>query len=206
MATLWNTPFQEIANDWMGRARAYEEWKERPVQFRHLYDCFAAKQRELLQILIDSPAEEIWIGDDLDSEAVTPEAFEEFFLPYYNELSDTIHDAGKVVGAMASGKLKALAPLLAKTELDFLDGVMAPPVGDLEIEEARRLLPDKTLCWNVPAAVLTSGKAAIEQYVDRMLKVARPDGRIVLSVSNPCPIEAWLEGYPVVAEALEQMQ
>jgi len=204
MAVWWNSPFQELANDWMGRERCYDEWQSNPDAFQEVYEILAAKQRELFPILLDSPADVIWIGDDLDGDAVTPEAFDTFFAPLYDELAEAAHAKGKLVGVYASGKLKGLAEQIAATEIDFLDGVQAPPAGDLDIAEAREILRGKTLCWNLPGDMLTSDSAAIRKHVEELLEAIAPGDRFVLSVSSPCPLEGWLQGYRQVAKVLEE--
>ncbi len=204
MASVWKTPFQEIINDWMGPEKCYFEYYDHPKKFRRLYEIMREKQKELFKIIAHSPAEEVWVGENITTGMTSPKFFKEFCLPFYNEVADILHQNNKILGCHFDGKLKGLENLIAETKLDFIDAFTPPPIGDLPIEEARACWPDKVILCNFPGNVFFKSKEEIEKYTIGLLRKIAPGNNFILVTTENFPLDRWMEGFKVLADVLEK--
>ena len=204
MAAVWKTPFQAILNDWVGPEKCYLEYYDRPKRFRRLYEIMCEKQRELFKIIIHSPAEEVWVAENLTSSITSPKFFKEFCVPFYNEIADMLHENSKILGCHFDGQLKGLENLIAETRLDFIDAFTPPPLGDLTIEEARACWPDKVILCNFPGNIFFKSKEEIERYTIDLLGKVSPGNNFMLVTTENFPLDRWMEGFKVIANVLER--
>jgi len=67
--------------------------------------------------------DEIYIGDDWGTQKspmISPKLWEELFKPYYKEMCDMIHKAGKFVQMHSDGEIKELIPQIIDCGVDIL--------------------------------------------------------------------------------------
>jgi len=79
------------------------------------------------------------IRDNVDSLFYSPPFVRDYCLPTVKKIVDIVHSRGKFVFWHACGKLKALAPLIAESGVDTMEGHAAPPLGDWEYIDALRM-------------------------------------------------------------------
>jgi hypothetical protein len=204
MALVWKTPFQTLVYDWMGPETCYVECMEHPKEFRRLYEVMCAKQRELFEIIAESPAQEVWIGENLTNGVTSPRLFREFCLSFYNEIADLLHKHGKILGCHFDGQLRGLENLIAETKLDFIDAFTPPPIGDLPIEDARASWPDKVILCNFPGNVFFEDGEEIERYTLELLRKVAPGDNFALVTTENFPLHRWVEGFKVLAKVLSE--
>lgn len=204
MAAVWKTPFQAIVNDWMGLEKCYLEYYDHPKKFQRLYGIMCGKQKELFRIIAHSPAEEVWIGENLTIDITSPKFFEKFCVPFYNEMADILHENNKVLGCHFDGKLKGLKNLIAETKLDFIDAFTPPPIGDLPIEEAKACWSDKVILCNFPENIFFKSKEEIERYTIDLLRKISPGNNFMLVTTENFPLDRWIEGFEVLADVLDK--
>lgn len=114
------------------------------------------------------------IRDNVDSLFYSPRFAREFCLPTVKKIVDIVHSRGKFVFWHACGQLKALAPLIAESGVDAMEGQAPPPLGDWEFADALAL--DDGFLANggmfVPYQELTGPDAArrIDTYVRELFE------------------------------------
>jgi len=204
MAFTWKTPFQALVYDWMGLEVCYREYQGHPKKFRRLYEIMCEKQKELFEVIAHSPAEEVWVAENLTNDITSPKFFKEFCLPFYNEIADILHKKGKILGCHFDGKLKGLESLIGKTKLDFIDAFTPPPMGDVPLEEARAYWPDKVILCNFPENVFLKSKEEIERYTVDLLRKAAPGNNFMLVITENYPLDRWMQGFRIIANVLEK--
>lgn len=74
-----------------------------------------------------------------------PEHFHEYVCKYDKQMIRLIHDYGQYVRIHCHGRIKEVLPHFIEMEADAIDPVEAPPSGDIELAEVKRLYGDK-LC------------------------------------------------------------
>ncbi len=157
------------------------------AEFDELYRVIYKKDLEAYQIAAESPTEVIWGPDNITSLVTSPKFFEKYSLDFYNEAAKIFHKYDKVYVVHMDGELKALAPLIAQTDIDAVESFTPPPVGDLLISEARAQWGNKIIWANFPEPVSLEGQVAVRKKTQEMLKDAAPLENFLMGVSEGFP-------------------
>ncbi len=113
---------------------------DHPAEMRELAKIHEANALRLLESVVDYPECEVFISlDNLDSAFYPPYLYKEFCDAFYSQAADIIHSRGKIFCVHACGHNKALLPLVGRSRIDCLEGVTPPPMGDVQLGEARAL-------------------------------------------------------------------
>ncbi|MEM3047391.1 MAG: hypothetical protein QW057_09990 [Candidatus Bathyarchaeia archaeon] len=217
VAALPHSPFQMMLIDWVGPVQLYKDYARHREKVEKLYGALVENYRLMYPLAADAPVEYVGYGDNIDGVLVTPPFFERYYAPNYDELADMVHVRGKVIGCHMDGRLKILAPLIAKTKLDVIEAFTPPPMGDLAVDEALSLWKEKVLWINFPASVyVAGGPAATRTHLISLLRSVMPGDRVILAASteNYVPLEvltaitAVMEkaAYPLTKEALDAVE
>jgi len=74
-----------------------------------------------------SPADYVWIGENMEGLLVSPPLFEKYFIPEYEKCCRIIHGHGKKVAFHMDGRLNVLKNLIAQTPIDIIEAFHPPP-------------------------------------------------------------------------------
>jgi len=181
------SPIQEIIYHYMGIERFCIEWAERKEHLLHLCDVVAEDRRKRLKLLAASPALYGIIEANIAPEIWGMERFQKYCIPYIEEACDILHAHHKWAGAHLDGNNRMLAPLVAKTSLDFIESFTPPPDCDLSLREARQIWSKKTILLNFPSSVHLRGPKQVKELARQILHEAAPGDRFVFGVSENIP-------------------
>jgi len=90
-----------------------------------------------IEILCQSPAEVIFISDNLSSDIQTPSLFNRFSAWYYKKAAQMAHDAGKYFAVHLDGRIRGLLACLVQCGVDIVDAITPKPTGDMNPREIR---------------------------------------------------------------------
>jgi len=205
MANLGKSPFQILLYELMGAEKCYLELHSNPKKFKNLFEVVYNHQKKKCLMAAESPAELIWIPDNLTSVLTPPYIFEEYYIAFYNEISDILNKKGKKLVVHMDGSLKLLSSLIKKTKIPIIEAFTPPPMGDFEISEALKAWEDKILWINYPGVVLsTYDGASIESYTVEMLKSAAPGDRFIIGCTESFQMERWELAFGTIGEVLKK--
>lgn len=95
---------------------------------------------ELLWATVDHPAAEVFVLlDNLGSDWFSPRLYRNYCDEFFSRAAEIIHSRGKIFVVHACGRNRALLPLVGASRIDCLEGLTPPPLGDVELSEARRM-------------------------------------------------------------------
>ena len=136
---------------WMGVERtifAAEDW---PDAMREAVDAINANNLALIDLLCDSPAEIICMGDNFSGDVQPPSFFAKWAKGYYREAIRRLHQAGKYVAVHIDGRLRGSLSMIRDVGADCCDAATPAPFGDLTPRECRAEAgPDFILSGGVP--------------------------------------------------------
>ncbi len=138
----------------------------------------------MYEIAARSPAPIVLCGDNIDGVLVTPQLFETYFMPVYEEQARILHQSGKLMAVHMDGRLNALKGLIARTPIDIVEAFHPLPMGDLPLSEALALWADKAIWLGYPGSVYALGAEAIKQHALSLLREAIPGERLVFEMST----------------------
>lgn len=158
-------PFQKLLIDFAGAERTLMDLYDYPTVVEDFLNCLEEKDKESLEIIKNSPAKvAFWLVDNITSDFTTPKIFSKYCAPFYKKYFPLFHKNGKVCMVHLDGKLNSLKNLIKDTNIDIVESfTLAEQGGDLPLEEARKVWPDKIIIANV-SAFLCFRQEEIAQY------------------------------------------
>ncbi len=144
-----------------------------PDKVMELVRLYEAKRLELVRKAADIPGTLVFTsGDNMDSMMYGPPFFDDFCGHSFRQISEVIHERGKLLFTHACGQLAGVIKLCADSGVDGMEGMAPPPLGDLGFGDARKLLG--------PKFVLQGGMT----YTEEEMKGSDARGRIFASVRD----------------------
>ncbi len=204
LSIIGRTPLQTMLVDLAGLERFAVHLFEHEEEVRALYEVLLRQFERRVAIAADGPGRFIANLENFTAETLGPRRYAEFLLPVYERCYPALHAAGKVVGTHYDGRTASCRTLIARSPIDLIESLTAPPEGDQELAEARAAWPDKLFWVNVNMAAYDLPAHNLSDLVLRMVADAAPDGRrLALEVSEDLP-PRWRESIPVILDALRE--
>ncbi|MCW5978188.1 MAG: hypothetical protein KIT09_08925 [Bryobacteraceae bacterium] len=111
-----------------------------PEEMKALARIHEKKALALLETMVDTPSVDVFVSlDNLDSAFYSPSLYRDFCDSFYARAAEIIHSRGKIFVVHACGYNRLLLPLVGRSRVDCLEGITPPPMGNVELGEARRL-------------------------------------------------------------------
>ena len=186
LSALPHSPMQMLMIDWVGSegGRIFYHQVDYPDLVEDLYAALCASRRPLYEIAARAPAPVALCGDNVDGVLVTPKLFEQYFMPVYAEQARALHAHGKLMAVHMDGRLKPLADLIARTEIDIVEAFHPPPMGDLPPGEALARWPGKAIWVGFPGSAYALGPRAVREQALALLAETAPGQRLVVEMST----------------------
>lgn len=184
--SLPHSPMQMLMIDWVGseEGRFFLHHADYPDLVEDLYRALCKSRRALHEIAARSPAPVTLCGDNVDGQLVNPRLFEKYFMPVYEEQAEVLHKHGKLMAVHMDGRVGVLKDLIAKTQIDIVEALHPPPMGDLPIGEALAAWKDKAVWMGFPVAIYALGPEATKKFTLDLLREVVPGERLVIQVST----------------------
>ncbi|MGQ9556281.1 MAG: uroporphyrinogen decarboxylase family protein, partial [Anaerolineae bacterium] len=122
---------------------------EKPDFLRRLLRLFQDNVLEVTRCALEAGVEVIftpWYFASL-SAGWSPRLFQELFLPLIREQVDLVHDYGRIYHYYDDGKCATILPWLRDCGIDIVSTLTPPPVGDVNLREAKMAIGDR-VCLN----------------------------------------------------------
>ncbi len=205
MVNMGKSPFQMILYELMGTERCYLELIANPNKFKSLYNVIYEHQKRKYEIAVKSLATIIWVPENLTSILTPPDYFEEYSVPFYNEMAEMVHKENKLYAVHIDGSIDPIAGLIGKTDIDIIEAFTPPPMGDYPVADALKNWKDKVVWINFPGVILaTYDEASIEAYTIELLKSVAPGDRFAIGCTESFPMERWEMAFGAIGRALEK--
>jgi hypothetical protein len=180
------------------------QWMENRDEMLKLYDAVVEIRRKTYPIVAQSPLLHANYGGNVVAEIIGPEVFRDYYLPHYHEAAEVMHKHGKLIGCHYDANCRLLAPLIAETELDYIEAFTPAPDTDMTLKEARSAWPDKVLWINYPSSVHLQDDAAVEQKtVDLLNELNKLDG-FIMGITEDVPPHRVPYSYNAILNGLER--
>lgn len=186
------SPLARLAVEWAGIANLSYLLADHRQDVEETLELIARKQDAIYDIICDSPAQIVEIGDNLTGETMGG-LFKRYSTPYYVKRIKQLHAAGKYVGVHLDGTMRGLITELSDVGLDFIEAITPAPVGDVPVEELFTLVNEKTILWGgVPGAMFAPPFTwdDVEKFVEKTIQCHGASGRMILSSADQVPVNA----------------
>ena len=155
------------------------------------------------RILLDSPAEVVLCGDNLDGTITPPRLFSKYCVPFYREFSTALHQRGKWLASHMDGESAPLLPVFAESGIDIAECFTPAPMTRATVVEAQHAWGDRVVIWGgIPSVVLTPSvpEDDFEAFLDELFEKAVPTGNLILGVGDNIVADASLERVVRISE------
>ncbi|MCM8757187.1 MAG: hypothetical protein NC911_05540 [Candidatus Omnitrophica bacterium] len=122
--------------------------------------------------------------------------FEEFVLPYDQQVNEVIHRFGGKVRAHCHGRCMNFLTLMAQMGIDSIEPLEPPPWGDVDLKEAKRLVGDRMLLsGNIPCQNFwRMSQEDVRESVKKAIAEAGAGGGLTLrTTGGQAGVSAYLE-------------
>jgi hypothetical protein len=190
LAVIDRSPFQKLLIEICGTERLTFDLLDMRETVDELYDLMAEKQDKAFELIAESPAEVIWMVDNLTGDITTPKYFEQYCLAFYNKQARLLHDNGKYLAIHFDGRLKSIKELIKKADFDVVESFTLPEMGgDLPLEEASEAWSDKSIIANIPAFLCYEKEEKVRDYLHTLLETLSPRTNFMLELSENIPLQ-----------------
>jgi len=199
-------PFQKLLIDFAGAERTFMDLYDNPSLVEDFLNCLEEKDEESAEIIKDFPAKVVfWLVDNITSDLTPPKFFSKYCLPFYKKYFPLFHENGKVCMVHLDGKLNALKNLIKNTDIDVVSSFTLPGQGgDLSLEEARKVWPNKVIVANVPAFLCFKEEKEIEEYFKNLFESKAARKNFMIEISEDLPPKFWKKPLSILAKAIKE--
>jgi len=192
---------------WMGVEGVAYGTVDFPEALRRAVDEINTNNLRLVDLLAQSPAEVVIIGDNFSSDVQPPSFFAEWSKAYYDEAVGRLHAAGKRVAVHIDGRLRGAIAMIRQTGADCGDAITPTPMGDLTPQACRdEAGPDFILSGGVspdlwlPGVPLDAFKAKVLEWLD----LRKQSPRLIAGAGDQVPPGADEERIHVMRDLVEK--
>ena len=175
---------------WMGIERTIYAASDWNALLHEVVDAINQNLLDCVDLVCQSPAEVIVMGDNFSSDIQPPHFFREWSEPFYREAVRRIANAGKFSAVHLDGRLKGLLKAFADIGVSCADAVTPVPMGDLTPEECRgEAGPQLILSGGIAPSLWTTGTSdrAFRKAVLDWLDIRTLSPRLVANAGDQVP-------------------
>ena len=207
MVALGDHPMDEIMRDLIGWNRAYFELHDHPDEMEHLYHLLAEHTMEMVKVAARSPAKLVAHGSHFDSQMTSPPLFAKYWVPYFQEASQILHEGGKVLTCHADSDISLLLELIVEAGFDMAECFVTAPMVPLTLDRAREVWGNRVIIFGGLPSVLLSEPYTdedLENYMKYLFRTIAPGDAFILGVADNVMPEAKFERIVRVGELVEE--
>jgi len=154
-------------------------------EMMELMEIYAEKALRLIQEMVSAGVKVVMTMDNLDSTFYPPPHFERYCAGFFSRAAEICHENGAFFFSHACGQQKSILSHVTECGIDGLEGIAFPPLGDVELWEAKGA-GDRFIVEGGLSAVQLEGhvsKEDAEAYVSRLFNKMKPLDRFIFSMS-----------------------
>ena len=175
-------------------------------EFEEILETLTAIYKKLIEIAAESPAEIIWLEDNITGTIMSPELWNKYCKPIYDYICTAFRQAGKISVAHYDGQNRPLIECIKNTDIDVIEAFTPPPMGDMTVEEARKAWPEKVLFINVPGNIFHEPSEVIERYVLEYLEQAGELAGFIIGCTEDFEMKYFEHAFSAIAGAIDKFQ
>lgn len=155
-------------------------------EFNEWYRFHSLEYLKAVGLLDPKPDFVLIHGSNCSASLISPDIFKSFALPYIQEASSLLKEAGIMSMLHICGKSDEWLEMVADSDINIMDALERPPAGNVDLAKVKKLYGDR-LCLkgNVSAVTMTNGTAEeVRSEVKRCIDAAAAGGGFMLDVGD----------------------
>lgn len=200
------SPMGELYKSWIGVMDLSYLLADEPDEIHQTLDVMARSELSLFEITADSKCPYVMLCENFTAETMAG-LFDLHSRDYLKEQIAKFHQRGKKVLCHIDGTLRGLVEKLPAIGVDCLDAVTPKPVGDVAVEDIRRLTGDDMLILGgLPGAMFAPPFAArdIEEHARKIIRLHKAGGKWMFGVADQVPPNGDIQLVKLIADLVEE--
>jgi hypothetical protein len=132
------------------------------------------------------------------------ERFRQYCVPCYERHMRRLAGTGKRLAVHMDGRLRSLVGAIAAAPFDIMEAFTPPPTGDVTVQEARELWPDKALWLNFTSSVHLQPDKAIAAHTRQLIQEAGSRRGFAIGITEDVPDEHCARSLRAIARAIQE--
>jgi len=202
------TPISELNKHWIGVMELTFLMADEPELAAAALAAIEHAHDALYRIIAADPVGRYAMVCENLSATTMGSYFDRHIAPHLRRWSGWLHAAGKYMLVHNDGTLRGTIEKLAATGVDCVDAVTPKPVGDMDMEEARRLAGDEIiLLGGLPGAMFAPPFTArdVEAHVRHLIAHHKAGGRFMFGVADQVPPNGDLALVRLVGQLVDEL-
>ncbi len=199
-------PAQWLMVEIMGTEKWCEGVLLHTQEFESLLESLTKVYKHMVTIAIDSPAEVIWLPDNLTGIIMHPDLFNKYCTPIYNYICPLAKQAGKITVAHYDGDNMPIKDCIRSVNIDVIEAFTPPPMGNMTISEAREAWPEKVISINVPGNIFHENAEKIERCIYDYMKQGGEEGKFIMGCTEDFPYDSFEHAFSAIISAMGKFE
>jgi hypothetical protein len=188
MVNCGDCPMHHWMRALVGYDQAYYHLNDYTNEVERLVAALTDRHRETVwKHMLDSPARLVMHGHHLSSQMTPPALFEQYVLPYYEELAPKMRARGKVLALHADNDTRHILSQIERAGFAMAECFATHPMVPTTLAEARAAWGDRVIIWGgVPSVILEEPftEEQFEAYMDDLFRTIAPGGAFILGIAD----------------------
>jgi len=189
--SLAASPVHLMQRELMRLDTFFYEMHDRPDQVAGLSEQIGRYWQQVLDVVVDCPAEVVFVGANYDASVQYPPFFEEHIQPWLKRYADALHARDKFLLTHTDGENTGLLTRYLETGIDIADSICPAPMTKLGFKEARDVFGGRiTIMGGVPSVALLPSSVPDNQFAPFLDSFFEEIGRgdhLILGISDTTP-------------------
>jgi len=208
MINCGDCPFHHWMRALTGYNEAYYHLNDFPNEVESFLRTLTDRFKESVwPHMLASPARLLMHGHHLSSYMTPPPLFEQYILPYYQELTPRLRAAGKVVALHGDNDTRQILGHIERAGFGMVECFVTSPMVDTTMAEARAAWGDRVIIWGgVPSVILEEPytEEQFEQYMDELFRTIAPGGAFILGIADNAMPGSKIERIERITQLVEE--
>jgi hypothetical protein len=188
MVNCGDCPMHHWMRALVGYNQAYFHLNDYAAEVERLVGVLTDRYKETVwKHMLDSPARLLMHGHHLSSQMTPPPLFEQYILPYYQELAPRVRERGKVLALHADNDTRHILSQIERAGFGMAECFATHPMVPTTLAEARAAWGDRVIVWGgVPSVILEEPftDEQFEQYMDDVFRTIAPGAAFILGIAD----------------------
>ena len=201
-------PFHYWMRTLAGYDQAYYHLSDFPSEVEHLLEVMTdCSRRRLWPHLLDAPARLLMHGHHLSSQMTPPSLFEQYIIPYYEELSPLLRAREKILAMHGDNDTRMIFSHIERAGFGLVECFATEPMVETTMAEARAAWGDRVIIFGgIPSVILEDPYTdeQFERYVDDLLRTIGTGRAFILGIADNAMPGSKIERIERITQIVEQ--
>lgn len=208
MVNCGDCPFHHWLRALVGYDLGYFHLSDYPSEVERLLSVLTDHLKQTVwKHMLDSPARLLMHGHHLSSQMTPPSIFEQYILPYYEELSPLLRARGKVLALHGDNDTRSILSHIERAGFGMVECFATAPMVSTTMSEARAAWGDRVIVFGgVPSVILEEPYTdqQFEQFMDELFRTIAPGKAFILGIADNAMPGSKIERIRRISEMMDK--